>query len=1127
MNRSTLTAVLLACGSLLILPGTSFGQVTTSVTRTVGFDYDAYGNLSRQTVEPDDATGQYKVVTDFGTDAYGSVLTRTLSWTDPTLGAQSRIVETNVYDSRSRFATSVTNAKSQTETRAYSDAYGSLTSLVGPNALTTTWQYDGWGGRIREDRADGTATTWAYRKCIDTCTGGAAAVTVTQNFSGTSQTTVPSEAFSDVLGRSIRNRTWGFDGTAILTERVYDNSGRLYQTSRPRFAASTPVWSTRSYDAIGRATQEQTPSATGSGTDTTLTAYNGLASTTTNALNQTRTQTRNGLGSLKSVTDAYGKTTSYLYDPFGNLTRTTDPLLNQISVAYDRLGRKTQLVDPNLGTWNYLVNALGQTWQQTDAKGQVTTFTFDALARMTRRLEMDLDSRWDYDSATTGIGKLAETYTWVAGAKDFRRIYAYDSLSRVSSVTASLDWDYATESAYDGFGRLFRHNYRRNAKGGSGGPYTAAYSVYNANGYASQIVRGSSSGADAVVQQTLSIDAEGRVTQEQYGAGGALLTSRQFNVYTGRLEAIASGSGGATTNLQNDHYTYDSLGNVTFRSQLANGSGALMSESFTYDSLNRLTSSAVVGQSAKTIGYDAVGNVTTKGNVGSYTYFPSGGGSSHPNAVASIVGSVAGVGNPTFGYDANGNTLGGLGTTDAWTSFNQPSSIDKLSGSSAVRRTAWLYDTDHQRTRQTIAPMSGGVPGAIANTIYYAGAIEKEVDVASNLTTIRTYLPEGIGYLEERISGTTVASTATATIDPRYFLTDPLGSVLATLDDAAAVLQLMSYDPWGRRRNTDGTDDAWSTRGAIANAQDHTGFTGEEQLDNLGMVNLNGRMYDPIVARMLSADPRSPDLYNPRDFNRYSYVFNNPLAYVDPTGFDAWERVDFRQEGGFFGRFTAWEQQTGDRIEITGSRNNNCWLSCDGFQSEWLKAKILDSFNRAFSKQNLQRVKQASTTLAIRLVPVARTAAIRGGVTVMTGGGPENPVADVAAAIVFIGSVAYDVYIISNSNSDDTAGANTKGTDRPPSNPNAPPPDNAYDPSGPKAPGRPTAADGFEPPKGGDQWVKNPNGRGYGWLGSDGRVWVPTGPEDQSKGESHGGPHWDVQTGGRRPSYENIKPVRP
>ena len=160
-----------------------------SVTRTVSFDYDAYGTLSRQTVEPDDTTLAYKVVTDISVNTtYGVVQSRTLSWQDPVLGAQSRVVETNAYDARYRYATTVTNAKSQSETRAYDDAYGNLTSLTGPNALTTTWQYDGWGRKTRESRADGTATSSSYAKCIDTCASGGASVAtsvlITRNWSG-------------------------------------------------------------------------------------------------------------------------------------------------------------------------------------------------------------------------------------------------------------------------------------------------------------------------------------------------------------------------------------------------------------------------------------------------------------------------------------------------------------------------------------------------------------------------------------------------------------------------------------------------------------------------------------------------------------------------------------------------------------------------------------------------------------------------------------------------------------------------------------------------------------------------------------------------------------------------------
>ena len=88
----------------------------------------------------------------------------------------------------------------------------------------------------------------------------------------------------------------------------------------------------------------------------------------------------------------------------------------------------------------------------------------------------------------------------------------------------------------------------------------------------------------------------------------------------------------------------------------------------------------------------------------------------------------------------------------------------------------------------------------------------------------------------------------------------------------------------------------------------------------------------------------------------------------------------------------------------------------------------------------------------------------------------------------------------------------------------AKPPANAYDPAGPKAPGKPTEEDGFCEPKGGDNWVPNPNpgkgGNSHGWLDANGDVWVPTG---QGR-NAHGGPHWDVQTPGG--GYRNVRPKK-
>nr|WP_158118476.1 RHS repeat-associated core domain-containing protein [Vibrio cidicii] len=63
------------------------------------------------------------------------------------------------------------------------------------------------------------------------------------------------------------------------------------------------------------------------------------------------------------------------------------------------------------------------------------------------------------------------------------------------------------------------------------------------------------------------------------------------------------------------------------------------------------------------------------------------------------------------------------------------------------------------------------------------------------------------------------------------------------------------------------------------------GFTGHEMLDDMGLIHMNGRVYDPTLARFLSADPYIQDKwFGTQAFNRYSYVQNNPLSYVDPTG---------------------------------------------------------------------------------------------------------------------------------------------------------------------------------------------------------------------------------------------------
>ena len=94
------------------------------------------------------------------------------------------------------------------------------------------------------------------------------------------------------------------------------------------------------------------------------------------------------------------------------------------------------------------------------------------------------------------------------------------------------------------------------------------------------------------------------------------------------------------------------------------------------------------------------------------------------------------------------------------------------------------------------------------------------------------------------------------------------------------MVQKYAYDPWGARRNPDD----WTQKDSRTSWITNRGYTGHEHLDAFGVINMNGRVYDPLTAQFLSPDP---ELQAPGDwlnYNRYSYCFGNPMRYVDPSG---------------------------------------------------------------------------------------------------------------------------------------------------------------------------------------------------------------------------------------------------
>ncbi|GHT84110.1 hypothetical protein FACS18947_1080 [Bacteroidia bacterium] len=115
-----------------------------------------------------------------------------------------------------------------------------------------------------------------------------------------------------------------------------------------------------------------------------------------------------------------------------------------------------------------------------------------------------------------------------------------------------------------------------------------------------------------------------------------------------------------------------------------------------------------------------------------------------------------------------------------------------------------------------------------------------------------------------------------------YICRDLLGSITHITNSAGTVVQELSYDAWGRLRNP--VNQVAYAPGGEPELFIGRGYTGHEHLPELGLINMNARLYDPALGRFLSPDPyvQMPDFS--QNFNRYGYALNNPLKYTDPDG---------------------------------------------------------------------------------------------------------------------------------------------------------------------------------------------------------------------------------------------------
>ena len=860
--RTAAPALALVLG--LALPGLAHAA---SATRTSAFDYDpASGLLVREILEPD--TPALRLETAYTYDAYGNRSAATVS--SPATGSAAIAARTSstAYDPRGQFPLSSSNALGHSESKILDPRFGAVTRLTGPNGLTTQWQYDSLGRQTLEIRADGTRTRWDYQYC-NGINGGTAAcpglaaylVQVTPLAADGVTANGPwSKTYYDALERVIRTETIGFDGSSVIVQSTeYDNLGRVARASAPYFSGQAPHWTSFTYDALGRVLATTLPDNTQSSA-----AYNGMTSSVTNALGQTTTSRKNSQGQTVQVTDAAGNNLTYQYDPFGNLTQTTDPKGNTVTLGYDLRGRKIRMLDPDMGSWSYDYDALGQLVRQTDAKNQVTTLSYDPLGRLTRRAEPDLVSTWSYDNCAQGIGKLCQSST----DNGYRQVTSYDSLGRAAGTVTTLDTSYTASVSYDGNGRIARRTYPTGL---------AIQYVYTSLGYLKEV---RNAAGNALIWRADSMDAQGHLLQHTYG--NAIVTQQSFDPATGRLLSIMAGAGNGVQNLS---LSYDALGRLVSRSDATQH----LNETFLYDKLNRLTSATVnsggAGVVTQSFTYDSIGNIVSRSDLGNYSY---GAVNNRPHALTQLVLNAGG--KRSYAYDANGNltsetqydaannVIATKGRSEVYTSFNLPQAL----GAPGISL-AFAYGPEHQRVKQI-------APGA--TTLYLhpdnSGGLFYEKDLKPDGgIEHRHFITAGAGVVaivKQSGGSTTVV----------YLHRDQLGSTTAVTDEAGAVLERLAYEPFGKRRAPAGQADPDNT---IAGINTDRGYTNHEHLDELGLIHMNGRIYDPALGRFMSADPYIQAPGNSQSYNRYAYVMNSPVNATDPSGYFSWKgliRADFK-----------------------------------------------------------------------------------------------------------------------------------------------------------------------------------------------------------------------------------------
>ena len=658
----------------------------------------------------------------------------------------------------------------------------------------------------------------------------------------------------------------------LITTNVYDGWGNLASSTTPtgQITTITRGWGTSAsrkffvretrsdspqhttwYDAKGVMTRKETVGECSVAISTNYTYDNrGFLSQknfTKGDLSITDSYTYDQLGRIISESSTTGASTTYSYgnriltatkagqdyvktfDAWGNVLTSSDPV-NSIAYTYYSNGKPHTVTTGEGATVTMTYDAVGNQLTLNDPDAGLASYQYDAAGRVVSQTDArGITTANTYDA----LGRL--TATTVDGATTS---YTFGSSGNSSMRLVSMqNADAAIAYTYDQYGRVSQETrtltgenditirYNFNNKGLI---QTIQYpnSVTGIYGYDSNSLMCMYLINGNTLWRT--VTESGVQTRSCLLGNNSLVLTEQRDGrgFPSRISLL-----NGTVSLHNMAFFYDgATGNLQSRSGMTN-----QTESFTYDGLDRLLTTNVGGSTIQLVNYANNGNIIRKTSLGEYHY-----DSTKPHAVISI-----------------DNTEGIIPESQQTVTYNAFGKVQHISD--GEYEMDFVYGPDQQRWK-TVLKRNGNV----IRKILYAGDYE-QVIIGD---TVRHF------YYGEH--GSLCVKTGNLANTYYHVCTDNLGSITKIVDSNGSSVFEASYDAWGLQ---------------TVNRNDisfHRGYTGHEMMPEFGLINMNGRLYDPLIGRFLSTDNFVQEPWNSQNFNRYSYCLNNPLMYTDPSGEIAW-----------------------------------------------------------------------------------------------------------------------------------------------------------------------------------------------------------------------------------------------